>query len=88
MSIDLPSSPLCSPQLGLKIIRHAEVCSKLGVSAASLFDMVAKNQFPKPFTIIPGGRSVGWLEGDVDAWIVQRKREAQEGCKAAVGGAA
>jgi predicted DNA-binding transcriptional regulator AlpA len=48
--------------------------------------MVAKRHFPKPFSIIPGGRSVGWLEGDVDAWIAERKRKAEEGCQAAVAG--
>lgn len=70
---------------GLKVIRHAEVCRKLGVSAASLFDMVAKGQFPKPFTIIPGGRSVGWLEGDVDTWIVARSADFRESTDASSG---
>lgn len=56
----------------LQIIRHIQVCKKLNVSSAKLFDMIAKGQFPKPFTIIPGGRAVGWLERDVDAWILDR----------------
>ncbi|WP_416831815.1 MAG: helix-turn-helix transcriptional regulator [Erythrobacter sp.] len=58
----------------VQIIRHAKVCEKLNVSSAKLFDMIAKGQFPRPFTIIPGGRAVGWLEADVDAWIVERSR--------------
>lgn len=69
-----PASPV-----GLKVIRHAEVCRKLGISAASLFDMIAKGDFPKPFSIIPSGRSVGWLEGDVDAWIVARSKAVSGG---------
>lgn len=60
------------------IIRHARVCERLTVSSAKLFDMVAKGQFPKPFIIIPGGRAVGWLEADVDAWIVNRRTGIQE----------
>lgn len=64
---------------GVKIIRHAHVCQKLGISAASLFDMVAKGDFPPPFPIIPGGRSVGWLEGEVDAWIIDRRTKVQGG---------
>ena len=77
MNMDVPSFRVrSSPPAGLKVIRHAEVCRKLGISAASLFDMVAKGDFPKPFSIIPGGRSVGWLEGDVDAWIVKRSKTA------------
>jgi prophage regulatory protein len=82
MNMDVPYLPARSAEpVGLKVIRHAEVCRKLGISAASLFDMVAKGDFPKPFSIIPGGRSVGWLEADVDAWIVKRS-------EVAVGGAA
>jgi prophage regulatory protein len=61
----------------LQIIRHALVCKKLQMSSAKLFDMVAKGQFPKPFPLVPGGRAVGWIEADVDAWIMSRK----EACK-------
>ena len=57
----------------LRVIRHKQVCAKLQISSAKLFDMVARGQFPKPFTLIPGGRAVGWLEADVDAWITSRK---------------
>lgn len=80
MNTDMPlfrTRPVSA--VGLKVIRHAEVCRKLGISAASLFDMVAKGDFPRPFSIIPGGRSVGWLEGDVDAWILKRSKIASGG---------
>jgi prophage regulatory protein len=57
----------------LRVIRHKQVCAKLQISSAKLFDMVARGQFPKPFTLIPGGRAVGWLETDVDSYILDRK---------------
>jgi prophage regulatory protein len=57
----------------IRVIRHNQVCQKLQISSAKLFDMVAKKQFLKPFTIIPGGRAVGWLEQEVDQWILDRK---------------
>ena len=57
----------------VNIIRHKAVCQKLQVSSAKLFDMVARRQFPKPFALIPGGRAVGWLESDIDQWILERK---------------
>ena len=57
----------------LRVIRHKQVCEKLQISSAKLFDMVARGQFPKPFTIIPGGRAVGWLEADVDCYVLARK---------------
>lgn len=66
------------PQPGtIRVIRHAQICSKLQLSSAKLFDMCAKGVFPKPFTLVPGGRAVGWLEHDVDAWIMARKEVAR-----------
>lgn len=58
----------------LRVIRHNQVCVKLQISSAKLFDMVAKGLFPKPFVLIPGGRAVGWLEQDIDEWILGRKQ--------------
>jgi prophage regulatory protein len=50
----------------------------LGISAAKLFAMIAQGVFPKPFVIVPGGRAVGWLERDVDAWIIERSNAFPE----------
>lgn len=61
-----------------RIVRPNEARGRLGVSRAKFADMVAKGQFPKPFVIVPGGRAVGWLEGDVDAWILSRSARVQE----------
>lgn len=58
----------------VQVIRHQQVCEKLQLSSAKLFAMCAEGVFPKPFTIIPGGRAVGWLSSDVDAWIMQRSK--------------
>jgi len=60
----------------LRVIRHKQVCTKLQISSAKLFDMVARGQFPKPFTLVPGGRAVGWLESDVDGYVLARKAAA------------
>lgn len=56
----------------MRVIRPSEARDRVGVSRAKFADMIAKGHFPKPFTIIPGGRAVGWLEHDVDAWIMDR----------------
>jgi prophage regulatory protein len=73
-NLDLEPALRTDPSpVSIHIIRHNLVRKKLDVSSAKLFDMIAKGQFPKPFTIVPGGRAVGWLEGDVDAWIMERK---------------
>ena len=61
----------------VRILRHRDVTRKLNVSRAKLFAMISMGHFPKPFTLIPGGRAVGWLESDVDAWIMERYTAGQ-----------
>ena len=63
----------------VQIIRHARVRQKLQISSAKLFDMIARGQFPKPFTLVPNGRAVGWLEHEVDKWILDRKNSTEMG---------
>jgi prophage regulatory protein len=63
----------------LRVIRHRQVCAKLQISSAKLFDMIAKQQFLQPFKLVPGGRAVGFLESDVDQWILERKAASEQG---------
>jgi prophage regulatory protein len=80
LTVDLVRPPTTHPTpTGVRIIRHAQTTEKLKLSSAKLHDMVAKGIFPKPFPLVPGGRAVGWLEQDVDAWILGRKDSAQLG---------
>ena len=60
-----------------RIVRPDEARGRLGLSRAKFADMLAKGQFPKPFVIVPGGRAVGWLGSDVDAWILRRSSELE-----------
>lgn len=59
-----------------RILRMREICQKLGLCPSTVHDLVARGIFIKPFTLIPGGRAVGWLEVDVDQWISDRKEAA------------
>ncbi|MFM9993716.1 MAG: helix-turn-helix transcriptional regulator [Burkholderiaceae bacterium] len=58
-----------------RILRMRDICQKLGLCPSTVHDFVARGIFIKPFTLIPGGRAVGWLEVDVDVdqWIFDRK---------------
>jgi prophage regulatory protein len=56
-----------------RILRMRDICQKLGLCPSTVHDLVARGIFIKPFTLIPGGRAVGWLEVDVDQWISDRK---------------
>ena len=65
--------------LHLRVVRHVAVCQKLDISSSKLLDVCAKGLFPKPFTLIPGGRAVGWLEHQVDDWILARQHTNSTG---------
>jgi len=50
------------------IIRMKDVTKKVGLSRSTIYQKIKHGEFPPAFTI-GGGRSVGWLESVVDAWI-------------------
>ena len=54
----------------LRFIRIREAIKKTGLSKSSIYDLMAQGHFPK--TIRLGGRSVAFVEAEVDAWMVER----------------
>lgn len=52
-----------------RILRMPAVQQKIGLCKASIYNRIKKGTFPKPIPL--GGKSVGWLESDVDLWIEQ-----------------
>ena len=53
-----------------KVLRLPAVTAKVGLSRSSLYAAIADGCFPKSISL--GARAVGWLEADVDAWIMQQ----------------
>ena len=62
----------------LHILRMKHVRDRVALSESTIFRMVADGQFPKPFSLVPGGRAVGWLSSEVDAWIMARVMDDAE----------
>lgn len=57
------------------ILRLPQVKKRTGLSRSSIYLRMANNNFPQ--TISLGGRSVGWLEQDIDEWIVERIEQSR-----------
>lgn len=61
----------------VRILRIAAVVSKMGIARSTIYDWLnAKSPrhdpaFPKPYPL--GKQSVGWLESELDEWVIQRK---------------
>ncbi|WP_429497099.1 AlpA family phage regulatory protein [Robbsia andropogonis] len=67
-----PSSP--APSSGLRVLRLADLSAKVGMRKSAIYQMMSENAFPRPFKL--NARAVGWLESDVDAWILDRSKVA------------
>ncbi|PKM28841.1 MAG: transcriptional regulator [Gammaproteobacteria bacterium HGW-Gammaproteobacteria-11] len=62
----------------MKVIRLQQVMEMTGLGRSTIYKYVSESWFPKPIPL--GGRSVGWLEGEVSEWILERvaERDIQE----------
>ncbi|TXI62717.1 MAG: AlpA family transcriptional regulator [Limnohabitans sp.] len=52
------------------LLSRQKVQTKTTLSRSSIYEMIARGEFPKPVKI--SGRRVAWLESSVDAWIQSR----------------
>lgn len=52
------------------ILRLPAVILKTGLSRSSIYLRVAEGSFPRSVSL--GPRAVGWLEADIDAWVMER----------------
>jgi len=58
------------------ILRLPEVKRSTGLSRSTIYLRVAEGTFPKPVSL--GGRSVGWLDQEVQDWLQRRIDESRK----------
>jgi prophage regulatory protein len=56
----------------LSIYRRPELLELIGLSTSTLYDMMARGDFPRPVRL--GKRAVGWRERDVTEWLESREQ--------------
>ncbi len=66
-------------QRSLTILRLPQVKSRTGRSRASIYADIKTGRFVAPISI--GRRAVGWLEHEIDAWIMARVVESRGGTR-------
>ncbi|MFO7003096.1 AlpA family transcriptional regulator [Pseudomonas aeruginosa] len=54
----------------LRIIRLKEVISSTGLARSTIYKLIGSGMFPQSVPLT--GRSVGWIENEVTAWIQSR----------------
>ena len=60
-----------------RILRLPEVVARTGLSRSSIYLRVSQNNFPKPISL--GGRSVGWVEEQIEQWLERQIAAASAG---------
>jgi len=61
----------------MRIIRLSEVLANTGLARSSIYRYVAEGLFPKPVSL--GDRAVGWVESEVQDWVLARIEERDKG---------
>ena len=55
-----------------RVLRMKQLSQILGYAPSTIYDLVARKQFPAPFKLVPGGRASGWLESTVIDYLEER----------------
>ena len=58
-----------------RLLRLAEVRSRVPYSRSTIYQLIAQSKFPKPINL--GGRAVAWIESEIDEWIAARIESAR-----------
>lgn len=54
----------------MRIIRLRDVMSSTGLARSTIYKYIVEGTFPKSVSL--GDRCVGWVEGEVQDWILAR----------------
>ncbi len=65
------------PLKSINILRRKQVESRTGLSRSTIYARIAAGMFPLPIDL-GGGRAVGWLEVEIEAWIQSRIEESRK----------
>ena len=52
------------------ISRLPDVKKRIGMSRTTIYARISEGTFPQPVPL--GGRSVGWLDTEIDQWIAEQ----------------
>ena len=55
----------------LSLSRLPQVMARVGLSRSAIYALMTQGEFPKPITL---GRSIAWIDAEIDAFIGERMR--------------
>jgi prophage regulatory protein len=63
----------------LSILRRREVEARTGLSRSTIYLRIAEHSFPSSISL--GGRAVGWVEDEIEAWLQQQLAASRKATK-------
>ncbi|MFB3241105.1 AlpA family transcriptional regulator [Aeromonas salmonicida] len=66
------NTPNTAAAVAYRLIRIREVMNKTGLSKSGVYDLMNAGQFPKSIRLSDTGRTVAFIEAEVDSWIAAR----------------
>ena len=62
----------------INILRRGRVQERTGLSRSTIYDRIKDGTFPKPIQL--GPRSVGWVESEIEDWLIEcvQNRDAEQ----------
>ena len=61
----------------ISILRRKKVEKRVGLSRSTIYSKIREGSFPKPINL--GPRAVGWIEDEIDDWIMDRVETRDRG---------
>jgi prophage regulatory protein len=62
-------------QAALTIIRRNKVEARTGLSRSTIYDRIKSGTFPAPVSL--GAQAVGWIESEIDNWLMARVEQSR-----------
>jgi len=62
--------------MAITILRLPTVKDRTGLSRSSIYLRMSDGSFPEPISL--GGRSVGWIESEIEDWLQQQIKSSRE----------
>ena len=64
-----------TPKAPPTILRLSQVEERTGLSGSYIYNLMSNDEFPRPIKL--GPRAVGWVESDINDWLMERIAESR-----------
>lgn len=54
----------------MKVLKLKSVIEKTSLCHSTIYKLISEGNFPKPIDLT--GRAVGWVDAEIDAWIMSK----------------